>query len=108
VELTPNLAFTRSRYTAWFRFNGERCIPDWSAGPVYGRELYIHNETSTFPIDWDGTENDNVVGNPQYAALVVEHHELILKRYNVASHTLGCPDVPTDANAGPSLEEDFF
>lgn len=95
------------RYTAWFAFDGASCTPKWTAGPVFGRELYIHNETATFPIDWDGKENENVVEDPAYKDLVTEHHALILKRYQLPGPGRGCPGVPTDRDAGPSLE-DFF
>lgn len=79
------------RYTAWYAWNGARCVPDWAAGPKYGEELYLHNDTNTFPAVFDG-ENVNVVADAQYSGEVQRLHAMIIAHYREGGPAeKGCP-----------------
>eukprot|EP00040_Diaphanoeca_grandis_P036805 m.236607 g.236607 ORF g.236607 m.236607 type:complete len:581 (-) comp33689_c0_seq1:77-1819(-) len=91
------------RYTEWFGWDGNTCRPTFEKGPIFGKELYEHNDSVTFPIDFDCCENQNVVAAPEHADLIVKLHNMILAKYDIADMTKGCP-IPSDTT--PSLESD--
>ena len=62
------------RYTGWFGFNQTAADPDF--GTVFGRELYIHDETP-LPVDFS-VEHVNVVNDPQHSAVVSQLHHVLV------------------------------
>ena len=80
------------RYTAWFGWNGSVCVPKWEQGPVYGRELYAHDDSTTFPANFD-VENSNVVDVASNQQIADRLHAMLLNHFQKGGpQTVGCPD----------------
>eukprot|EP00041_Stephanoeca_diplocostata_P034237 m.1153084 g.1153084 ORF g.1153084 m.1153084 type:complete len:291 (+) comp24486_c0_seq18:1650-2522(+) len=92
------------RYTLWLEWDGASCSPKWASTTNYGRELYAHDDSSTFPIDFDCCENDNLIDDPRYTHVVAQLDAMLRKRYQHVGDGVGCPNTPPDA--APALEDD--
>merc|ERR1712238_5335 len=78
------------RYTMWFPFNGTTCEPEWEA-PLRGEELYSH-VGHTDPGNFDDYENVNLVDDPLYAPVIVEHRTVLLQNFRDENKRVaGCP-----------------
>ena len=66
------------RYTEWLKWNGADLTVQWDG--VLGVELYDHsNDTG---MSFDSFENVNVAHQTEYAAIVKEHHALLLAEFH--------------------------
>jgi len=89
------------RYTAWFSWDGERCVPKWDE--VDGRELYDHRlraGSCLEPNDFDCFENENLESLPEYTGVVAELHAELVAAAKYGDHggaawELGCPGIPS-------------
>eukprot|EP00930_Biecheleria_cincta_P072544 TRINITY_DN59925_c0_g1_i1.p1 TRINITY_DN59925_c0_g1~~TRINITY_DN59925_c0_g1_i1.p1 ORF type:complete len:602 (-),score=65.29 TRINITY_DN59925_c0_g1_i1:91-1839(-) len=92
------------RYTEWLTWDGTRCEALWDQ-PV-AVELYSHEQESTFPLDLDGTENENFAFSPdaQHQDARATHHELLKRRFDVSNpHGCPTPEQSTRAQGAPLL-----
>eukprot|EP00932_Pfiesteria_piscicida_P012165 SRR837773.2349.p1 GENE.SRR837773.2349~~SRR837773.2349.p1 ORF type:complete len:403 (-),score=41.65 SRR837773.2349:22-1230(-) len=58
------------RYTEWVAWDQSQLLPIWKQ--VVARELYDHRNASTFPTDFDASENENVADDAAFKDVVFE------------------------------------
>eukprot|EP00055_Hartaetosiga_balthica_P008669 m.32958 g.32958 ORF g.32958 m.32958 type:complete len:737 (-) comp6423_c0_seq2:179-2389(-) len=77
------------RYTAWFNWNGKNCSVDFSSKP-YAVELYSHVNHTSYPIDFDNFENENIVNEIEMKDIVQALHTRLVTHF-VSTQQSSCP-----------------